>query len=126
MVTASVDARQDEREVRLAMREKSEELGLAVRLLARKLASLHACILTEPDGGCADVGCADVDVDACDRGCVSCWRVWAEMEAGCLAMLRKRNLELERQRAGERRRPEVPVVPEDMDLDAYMKRYGAD
>ena len=121
MVTASVDARQDEREVRLAMREKSEELGLAVKLLARKLASLHACILTEPDGGCADI-----DVDACDRGCVSCWRVWAEMEAGRLAMLRKRNLELERQRAGERRRPEVPVVPEDMDLDAYMMKFGAD
>lgn len=108
MVTASVDARQD-------------ELRLAVRLLARKLASLHACILAKPDGGCADI-----DVDACDRGCVSCWRVWAEMEAGRLAMLRKRRLELERQRAGERRRPVVPVVPEDMDLDAYMKRFGAD
>lgn len=121
MVTASVDAGQDEREVRLAMREKSEELRLAVRLLAQKLASLHACILTKPDGGCADI-----DVDACDRGCVSCWRVWAEMEAGRLAMLRKRNLERERQRAGERRRPEVPVVPEDMDLDAYMMKFGAD
>ena len=117
MVTASVDARQD-------------ELRLAVRLLARKLASLHACILTKPDGGCADI-----DVDACDRGCVSCWRVWAEMEAGRLRerrrrrereRRRRRERELEQARAGERRRPEVPVVPEDMDLDSYMARYGAD
>ena len=118
METASVDARQDEREVRLAMREKSEELRLAVKLLARTLASLHACIMETPDGGCADI-----DVDACDRGCVSCWRVWAEMEAGRLTWLRKRKLELERQRAGERRRPEVP---EDMDLDEYMRLYGAE
>lgn len=103
------------------MDARQDELRLAVRLLARKLASLHACILAKPDGGCADV-----DVDACDRGCVSCWRVWAEMEAGRLAMLRKRKLERERHRAGERRRPEMPVVPEDMDLDVYMKRYGAD
>ena len=103
------------------MREKSEELRLATKLLARTLASLHACIMETPDGGCADI-----DVDACDRGCVSCWRVWAEMEAGRLTWLRKRKLELERQRAGERRRPEAPVVPEDMDLDAYMKRFGAD
>lgn len=103
------------------MDARQDELRLAVRLLARKLASLHACIMAKPDGGCADI-----DVDACDRGCVSCWRVWAEMEAGRQTMLRKRRLELERQRAGERRRPEVPVVPEDMDLDAYMKRYGAD
>ena len=110
-----------EREARQAMMDVAEREALALRLLASRLARLHACIMEVPDGGCADI-----DVDACDRGCVSCWRVWAEMEAGRLAMLRKRRLELERQRAGERRRPEVPVVPEDMDLDAYMKRYGAD
>lgn len=110
---------QAEREARASMREKSEELRLATKLLARTLASLHACIMETPDGGCADI-----DVGACDRGCVSCWRVWAEMEAGRLReRRRRREREQEQARAGERRRP---VVPEDMGLDAYMARYGAD
>lgn len=103
---------------RLARELRAERERLALRLLGSRLARLHACILQEPDGGCADI-----DVDACDRGCVSCWRVWAEMEAGRLAMLRKRKLELERQRAGERRRPE-PEIP--ADFDAYVMKYGAE
>lgn len=105
-----------ELEARQAMRDAAERERLALRLLGSKLASLHACILQEPDGGCVDVDVAD-----CRRGCASCWCVWAELEAGRLRECRKQKQE--RARAGERRRP---VVPEDMDLDAYMARYGAD
>lgn len=108
-----------EREARRAMRDAAEREALALRLLASRLARLHACILQEPDGGCADV-----DVEDCRKGCASCWCVWAELEAGRLReRRRRRERELEQARAGERRRPEVP---EDMDLDAYMARYGAD
>ena len=108
-----------EREARRAMRDAAEREALALRLLGSRLASLHACILQEPDGGCADVDVAD-----CRRGCASCWCVWAELESGRLQeRRRRRELEQEQARAGERRRP---VVPEDMDLDAYMARYGAD
>lgn len=111
-----------ELEARQAMRDAAERERLALRLLGSKLARLHACILQEPDGGCGDVDVAD-----CRRGCASCWCVWAELEAGRLReRRRRRELEQARARAGERRRPEVPEVPEDMDLDAYMARYGAD
>lgn len=109
-----------EREAWQAMRDVAERERLALRLLGSKLASLHACILQEPDGGCGGV-----DVEDCRKGCASCWCVWAELEAGRIRERRRRR-ELEQARAGERRRPVVPEVPEDMDLDAYMARYGAD
>lgn len=105
-----------EREACRAMRDVAERERLALRLLASRLARLHACIMEVPDGGCGDVDVAD-----CRKGCASCWCVWAELEAGRIRERRKQKQE--RARAGERRRP---VVPEDMDLDAYMARYGAD
>ncbi len=108
-----------EREAWQAMMDMAERERLALRLLGSKLARLHACILQEPDGGCGDVDVAD-----CRRGCASCWCVWAEATAGRIReRRRRRELKLEQARARERRRPEVP---EDMDLDAYMARYGAD
>lgn len=106
-----------EREARQAMMDMAERERLALRLLGSKLASLHACIMETPDGGCGDVDVAD-----CRRGCASCWCVWAELEAGRLRERRRRR-ELEQARAGERRRP---VVPEDMSIDEYMRLYGAD
>lgn len=109
-----------EREARRAMLDAMERQRLALRLLASRLARLHACIMEVPDGGCGDI-----DVACTDRSCASCWAVWAEMEAGRLRERRRRR-EREQARAGERRRPVVPVVPEDMDIDAYMARYGAD
>lgn len=119
MDASLVQALHAEREACRAMRETVERERLALRLLASRLARLHACILQEPDGGCGDV-----DVACTDRGCASCWCVWAELEAGRLReRRRRRELELEQARAGERRRP---VVPEDMDLDAYMMKFGAD
>lgn len=119
MDASLVQALHAEREACRAMRETVERERLALRLLASRLARLHACIMETPDGGCADV-----DVEDCRRGCASCWCVWAELEAGRLRERRKQKQE--RARAGERRRPVVPEVPEDMDLDAYMARYGAD
>lgn len=111
-----------EREAWQAMMDMAERERLALRLLGSKLASLHACILQEPDGGCGDV-----DVEDCRKGCASCWCVWAELEAGRLReRRRRRDLEQARARAGERRRPMVPVVPEDMSIDEYMRLYGAD
>lgn len=105
-----------ERGARQAMRETVERERLALRLLASRLARLHACIMETPDGGCEDVDVAD-----CRRGCASCWCVWAELEAGRIREHRKQKQE--RARAGERRRP---VVPEDMSIDEYMRLYGAD
>ena len=105
-----------EREARQAVVDVAEREALALRLLGSKLASLHACIMETPDGGCGDVDVAD-----CRRGCASCWCVWAELEAGRLRERRKQKQE--RARAGERRRP---VVPEDMSIDEYMRLYGAD
>ncbi len=99
-----------ERERGRAMRDMAERERLALRLLAGRLASLHACIMETPDGGCVDVDVAD-----CRKGCASCWAVWAETEAG---RLRERR----RQRAGERRRPE----PLPADLAGYVERYGAE
>lgn len=114
-----------EREACRAMRDVAEREALALRLLGSKLASLHACIMEVPDGGCGDVETAD-----CRKGCSTCWCVWAELEAGRLQERRRRRREQEQERAqawaGERRRPVVPEVPEGMDLDAYMARYGAD
>lgn len=115
-----VQALHAEREARQAMRDAAEREALALRLLASRLARLHACIMEVPDGGCGDVETAD-----CRKGCSTCWCVWAELEAGRIRERRRRR-ELEQARAGERRRPVVPEVPEDMDLDAYMARYGAD
>ena len=103
------------------MLDAVERQRLALRLLASRLARLHACILQEPDGGCEDM-----DVACTDRGCATCWATWAELEAGRVLGLRRREREQEQARAGERRRPVVPVVPEDMDLDAYMMKFGAD
>ena len=105
-----------ELEARQAMRDVAERERLALRLLGSKLSRLHACILQEPDGGCGDV-----DVEDCRKGCASCWCVWAELEAGRLQERQRQRQE--RARAGERRRP---VAPEDMDLDEYMRLYGAD
>ena len=107
-----------EREARRAMRDAAEREVLALRLLASRLARLHACIMEVPDGGCGDV-----DVACTDRGCATCWATWAELEASRVLGLRRRELELEQARAGERRRP---VVPEDMDLAGYAEMFGAD
>lgn len=116
MDASLVQALHAEREACRAMRETVERERLALRLLASRLARLHACIMEVPDGGCGDVDVAD-----CRKGCASCWCVWAELEAGRIRERRKQKQE--RARAGERRRP---VVPEDMDLDAYMMKFGAD
>ncbi len=129
MVTASVDAERlarklhAEREARRAMRDVAERQRLALRLLGSRLARLHACIMEVPDGGCGDVETAD-----CRKGCSTCWCVWAELEAGRLQERQRQRQEraMERARARERRRPVVPEVPEGMDLDDYMARYGAD
>ena len=98
---------QAERERGRAMGERCRELELALRLLGSRLASLHACIMLEPDGGCEGVDVAD-----CRRGCATCWAIWAEMEAGRVLELRRR----ERERRA-RARPAV-------DMDSY--RLGAD
>ncbi len=122
MDASLVQALHAEREACRAMRETVERERLALRLLASRLARLHACIMETPDGGCEDV-----DVEDCRRGCASCWCVWAELEAGRLReRRRRRELEQELARAGERRRPVVPEVPEGMDLDEYMRLYGAE
>lgn len=123
MDASLVQALHAEREACRAMRETVERERLALRLLASRLARLHACILQEPDGGCGDI-----DVEDCMRGCATCWAVWAELEAGRLQARRrqKRERAMERTRAGERRRPMVPMVPEDMSIDEYMRLYGAD
>lgn len=119
MDASLVHALHAEREACRAMRETVERERLALRLLASRLARLHACIMETPDGGCEDV-----DVEDCRRGCASCWCVWAELEAGRIRERRRRRQEraMERTRAGERRRP----VPDDMDLDEYMRLYGAE
>ena len=115
-----VQALHAEREARQAMRDAAEREALALRLLASRLARLHACIMEVPDGGCGDVETAD-----CRKGCSTCWCVWAEMEAGRLQERQRQRQEwaMERARAGERRRP---VVPEGMGFDEYMRLYGAD
>ena len=105
-----------ERERGRATGERCRTLELALRLLASRMASLHACIMLEPDGGCEGMETAD-----CRRGCATCWAVWAGMEAGRLQELRRRELEQKQARAGERRRPVVPA-----DLAGYAEMYGAD
>ena len=110
-----------EREAWQAMMDMAERERLALRLLASRLARLHACIMEVPDGGCGDVDVAD-----CRKGCASCWCVWAELEAGRIRERRKQKQERAQARAGERRRPVVPVVPEDMSIDEYMRLYGAE
>ena len=95
-----------EREMRKAMRGEAERRRLALCLLGSKLASLHACIMLEPDGGCVDIDMADCE----DRGCATCWAVWAEIEAGRMQ---------ERRRERHRAKREHPV-----DMDSY--RLGAD
>ena len=109
-----------ERDARQAMMDMAERERLALRLLGSKLTSLHACIMETPDGGCGDVETAD-----CRKGCSTCWCVWAELEAGRLQERQRQRQEraMERARAGERRRP---VVPEGMDLNEYMRLYGAE
>ena len=100
-----------ERERGRATGERCRTLELALRLLASRMASLHACIMLEPDGGCGEMETAD-----CRRGCASCWAAWAELEAGRVLELRRR------ERAGKRRRP----VPLPAELGEYAETYGAD
>lgn len=109
-----------ERDARQAMRDVAEREALALRLLASRLARLHACIMEVPDGGCGDVDVAD-----CRKGCSTCWCVWAEMEAGRLQERQRQRQEraMERARAGERRRP----MPEDgAGLAGHALMFGAD
>lgn len=108
-----------EREARQAMMDMAERERLALRLLASRLARLHACILQEPDGGCGDVDVAD-----CRKGCASCWCVWAELEAGRLRERRRQRRERAMERARACGAPQP--VPDDMDFEAYMARYGAE
>ena len=108
-----------EREARQAMMDVAEREALALRLLASRLARLHACIMEVPDGGCGEM-----DVACTDRGCASCWCVWAELEAGRLRERRRQRRERAMEMARACGAPQP--VPDDMDFEAYMARYGAE